>query len=121
MKKLLSVMLLVMSVMVVYAQETPATDTKAPVDATAPAASSSALKLSDLPKAVTESIAKEYPGYTIKEAMKAKEGSGADFKVVVAKGTTNETLLYDKNGKFIKKGEAKTEKHDAGTMEKETK
>ena len=75
MKKLISVMLLVMSVVIVYAQETPSTETKkTPADAAAPAAASAALKLSDLPKAVTESIAKDYPGYTIKEAMKAKEG-----------------------------------------------
>lgn len=115
-------MLLVMSVMVVSAQEPTSTDTKkAPADVSAPAVTAPAMNLADLPKAVTESIAKEYPGYIIKEAMKAKEGSGADYKVVVSKGTATETLLYDKNGKFVKKDEMKSETHDPAKHDTEKK
>jgi hypothetical protein len=116
MKKLLSIMLLVMSVLALNAQDTKtpsSTETKkAPTDANAPSMSTSTLKVADLPKALTDNIAKEYPGYMIKEAMKAPEGSGADYKIVVAKGTSTETLLYDKNGKFVKKETKKTESHE---------
>jgi hypothetical protein len=88
---------------------------KVPTDVNAPASSASTIKVADLPKALTDNFAKEYPGYMIKEAMRAPEGSGADYKLVVAKGTTTETLLYDKNGKFVKKDTKKSESHDAAT------
>jgi hypothetical protein len=119
MKKLLSVMLLVMAVLVVNAQETkkaPATDAKTPAASTSTpsSTSSSMLKVADLPKAVTDNIAKSYPGYTIKEVMNANGTEGADYKVVVAKGSSKETLLYAKDGKFIKKvPEKSTEKSTA--------
>lgn len=104
MKKLLFVLVLVMSVMVVNAQTktTPSSTEKKTTTTTttttkAPAAT---LKVSDLPKAVTDNIEKAYPGYTIKEVKSEK--NGAEYKVMIEKGTSKESLLYDKEGKLIK-------------------
>jgi hypothetical protein len=58
---------------------------------------------SELPKAVTDNIAKDYAGYTIKEATSVTTGSVVTFEVVVTKGTMSETLVYDNAGKFLKK------------------
>ncbi len=65
------------------------------------------IKIADLQKAITDNIAKDYVGFTIKDAIKVVEKNVTTFDVVVVKGTTQETLCYDNNGKFIKKMEAK--------------
>jgi hypothetical protein len=88
MKKLLFVMVLVMGALVVNAQRTP-------------------VKVADLQKSITDNIAKDYAGFTIKEATKVVENNVVTFDVVVAKGTMQETLCYDNAGKFLKKLEAK--------------
>jgi hypothetical protein len=88
MKKLLFVMVLVMGALVVNAQRTP-------------------VKVADLHKSITENIAKDYVGFTIKEATKVVENNVTTFNVVVTKGTMQETLCYDNAGKFLKKLEAK--------------
>jgi hypothetical protein len=84
MKKLLLVMALVMGALIVNAQRTP-------------------VKVADLNKAIIDNVAKDYVGFTIKEATKVVEKNVACYEVIVAKGTTQETLLYDKDGKFLKK------------------
>jgi hypothetical protein len=71
------------------------------------------VKTADLPKAITENIAKDYAGFTIKEATKVVANNVVSFDVVVVKGTTTETLVYDKDGKFVKKVTA-----TSGTTEK---
>jgi hypothetical protein len=86
MKKLLFIMTLIMAVLVANAQIT-----KAPV------------KASDLPKAITENITKNYAGYTIKEATKVTENKVVTYDVMIHKGTEMETLVYDKDGKFLRK------------------
>jgi hypothetical protein len=88
MKKLFFVMVLIMGALVVNAQKTP-------------------VKVADLQKAITDNITKDYVGFTIKEATKVVEKNVTTFDVVVVKGTTQETLCYDSNGKFLKKMEAK--------------
>ena len=72
----------------------------------------------ELPKAITDNVVKDYVGFTIKEATKVVENNIVTYEVVVAKVTTQETplyykLLYDKDGKFLKKVTVK-----AGTVEK---
>jgi hypothetical protein len=84
MKKLLFVIVLVMGALIANAQRTP-------------------VKVMDLQKPITDNVAKDYVGFTIKEATKVIENNVTCFEVVVAKGTTQETLLYDKDGKFLKK------------------
>jgi len=82
-------MVLVMGALVVNAQRTP-------------------VKIADLQKSIVENITKDYAGFTIKEATKVIENNVVTYDVVIAKGTTQETLCYDNAGKFLKKLEAKT-------------
>src|SRR5659263_353815 len=88
MKKLLFIVALMMGALVVNAQRTP-------------------VKVVELQKAITDNVAKDYVGFTIKEATKVVENNIVSYEVVVAKGTTQETLLYytllyDIDGKFLK-------------------
>lgn len=82
-------MVLVMGALVINAQTTP-------------------VKVADLQKSITDNIAKDYVGFTIKEATKVVENNVTTFNVVVAKGALQETLCYDHTGKFLKKMEAKS-------------
>jgi hypothetical protein len=84
MKKLLAIMVLVMTAALVNAQRTP-------------------VKVTDLNKAITENIAKDFAGFTIKEATKVSTNNVTSYEVLVAKGSAQETLLYDKDGKYVKK------------------
>jgi hypothetical protein len=84
MKKLFAVLVLVMTVVAVNAQKTP-------------------VKVADLQKPIVDNITKDYPGYTIKDATKVVANMVTTYEVVVMKGTAQETLLYDKDGKFVKK------------------
>ena len=58
--------------------------------------------VSDLQKAITDNVAKDYVGFTIKEATSVSLESVVTYEVVV-KGTTSETLVYDKDGNFVQK------------------
>lgn len=97
MKKLLFVMVLIMGALVVNAQRTP-------------------VKVADLQKSIIDNVAKDFPGFMIKDATKVVENNVVTYDVVIAKGTTQETLSYDSAGKFLKKLGAK-----AGTVKSEPK
>ncbi len=101
-------MVLMMSVLAINAQttKTPAATTK-PVKTT--------IKVADLLKPITDNIAKDYAGYTIKEAASVTASNTVTYNVVVVKGTAKETLVYDKDGKFIKKLPHSTSKHHTTT------
>jgi hypothetical protein len=86
MKKLLFVMAFMVAVLAVNAQ-----------------VSHVMVKAADLPKAITENIAKNYTGFTIKEAHKVTENNVVSYNVMINKGATSETLVYDKDGKFLRK------------------
>ncbi len=92
MKKVLIVLVLIMAVLVVNAQVTNTTDS-----------TRTTVKIADLQKAITDNIAKDYVGYTIKEATSVTENNIVTYEVVIVKGTATETLVYDKNGVFVKK------------------
>ena len=92
MKKVLIVLVLIMAVMVVNAQVINTTDSTRTV-----------VKVADLQKAITDNIAKDYVGYTIKDAASVTANSIVTYEVVIVKGTTTETLVFDKNGVFVKK------------------
>ena len=96
MKKLLFVTVLIMAALVVNAQatKTPVTPVKA---------TRTVVKVADLQKAITDNIAKDYVGFTIKEAASVTANKVVTYEVVIVKGTTTETLVYDKDGKFVKK------------------
>ncbi len=84
MKKLLFITVLFLAALVVNAQRTP-------------------VKTADLPKGITENVTKDYAGFTIKNATKVVANNVTTYEVVIVKGSTSETLLYDNTGKFTKK------------------
>ena len=92
MKKVLIVVVLFMAVLAVNAQVINTTDSTRTV-----------VKVADLQKAITDNIAKDYVGYTIKEAASVTANSIVTYHVVIVKGTTTETLVFDKAGVFVKK------------------
>ena len=83
MKKLLVVLVLLMGVLSLNAQRTP-------------------VKISDLPKGVSDSINKEFPGYTIKETLKVVENNVTTYEVEISKGMNSKTLKFDSTGKSLK-------------------
>jgi hypothetical protein len=83
MKKLVVIMLFVMGALAANAQRTP-------------------VKASDLPKGVSDSINKEYPGYTIKETAKVVSNNVTTYEVEISKGMTEKTLTFDNTGKSLK-------------------
>jgi hypothetical protein len=101
MKKLILISVLVLSAVVMNAQvqQPTAKNTNNPVS----------IKVSNLPKTISDNIAKNYAGYAIKEAFTINQEGKTNYKVIINKGTINETLMYDANGNFIKKLEAKSE------------
>jgi hypothetical protein len=96
MKKVLIVLVLMMSVIAVNAQAAKTQGTKAKSIHTA-------VKIADLPKGITDNVTKDYAGFTIKEATSVTANSVVTYHVVVVKGTATETLVYDKDGVFVKK------------------
>jgi tRNA A37 threonylcarbamoyladenosine dehydratase len=101
MKKVLFVLVLMMSVIAVNAQTAKTT-------ATSSKSTKTTIKVADLPKTITDNIAKDYAGYTIKEAESVTAHNVVTTHVVITKGTSTETLVYDKDGMFVKKLPAKT-------------
>jgi CRISPR/Cas system type I-B associated protein Csh2 (Cas7 group RAMP superfamily) len=96
MKKVIFALVLFMAVITVNAQEVKTSVTKAKtVRAT--------VELADLQKAITDNIAKDYIGFTVKEAASLTTDKVVTYEVVVFKGTLLETLLYDKDGVFLSK------------------
>ena len=89
MKKLFIITVLIMGALVANAQRTP-------------------VKVADLQKSITDNITKDYSGFTIKDATKVVENNKTTFDVIVTKGTMQETLCYDSNGKFLKKMDVKS-------------
>jgi hypothetical protein len=96
MKKLLFVLVLVMAALVVNAQATKTTVTNAKSTRTT-------VKVAELQKSITDNIAADYAGFTVKEAASITTNNTVTYEVVIVKGTTTETLVYDKDGKFVKK------------------
>jgi hypothetical protein len=102
MKKLLLVTVLVLGAIVANAQRTP-------------------VKVSDLPKGVSDDIQKEYTGYTIKESNRVVANNTTTYEVIVSKGTEQKTLLFDNEGKSIKSNSTmdKSKSPDSWDMEKD--
>ncbi len=60
------------------------------------------VKISDLPKGVSDSINKEFPGYTIKESSRVVENNVTSYEVEISKGMSTKTLKFDATGKSLK-------------------
>ena len=96
MKKVLLGLVLIMAVLVVNAQ---ATKTKV----TQEKPLRTAVLVADLQKTITDNIAKDYVGYTIKEAASVTKNNIVTYHVIIVKDTTTMTLVYDNSGVFVKK------------------
>ena len=95
MKKVLFVLVLMMSVIAVNAQTSKTAGTKSK-------STHAVVQVADLKKAITDNIAKDYAGFSIKSASSVTANNALTYHVVVAKGSTTETLIYDSNGTFVK-------------------
>lgn len=94
----------VMSAQVVPPSPTPSSPSSNDTYSKSPSSSTATkIQAADLPKAITDNINKDYPGYTIKEATSVSGKNGLNYQVEVMKGATTETLLYNKDGKFLRK------------------
>ncbi|HWY37469.1 MAG TPA: PepSY-like domain-containing protein [Bacteroidia bacterium] len=71
------------------------------------------IKVSELPKIVTEYVAKNYAGHKIAEAAKITDAEGKmTYEAEVKKGKEEMDLLFDDKGNFIKKTIEAPEKGD---------
>ncbi len=84
MKRVVLVMIMVMAVMAARAQR-------------------ATIKVGDLPKAISEYITKDYPGYSISNAWTETKNNMMSYEVMAVKGSMKETLVFDKDGKFLRK------------------
>jgi len=96
MKKVFLILVLMLSVIAVNAQVVKGAGNKAKSTHTV-------VQVADLQKPITDNIAKDYAGYNIKSASSVTTNNGLTYHVVVAKGSSTETLVYDKDGVFVKK------------------
>jgi hypothetical protein len=82
-------------------------------DATAPEGMSSTkrgtqLKVSDLPKVISDNISSQYSGWTTQEVFKVDNQGATAYEVVVGKDNAKKSLFYDANGIQMK-----SEKHSS--------
>jgi hypothetical protein len=106
MKKVFFVFVLLVAALVVNAQQdtVKTTKTKSTTTIAAPQQGVRAtVKVADLMKPIADNVAKDYAGYTVKEATSVTLDNVVTYEILISKGTATETLLYDKDGKFLKK------------------
>lgn len=60
------------------------------------------IKLADLPKSVTDFIAKNIKTYTIKKAFKVDSNGVITIDVLLVDGADKIVFIFDKDGKFVK-------------------
>jgi len=61
-----------------------------------------AIKVSDLPKSITENLSTAKKGWTPTEAFKMDSKGTISYEVIAKNGKNEEKLLYDKDGKLTK-------------------
>jgi hypothetical protein len=67
------------------------------------------LKPSALVKPASEFISKNFTGYSIDKVFKCLSKNTVTYEVKIVKGTEKQNLVFDKDGKFLKKDPTKTE------------
>lgn len=92
MKKVLVFLVLIMAVVIVNAQTTATCDT-----------TRTKVEIVDLQKAITDNITRDYVDYTIEEATMVTIKDTVTYEIVIVNEDIRETLVYDKDGIFIKK------------------
>jgi hypothetical protein len=65
----------------------------------------SEIKTSSLPKSVTEYVQKNLPGSQITKAAKVEDKGVVTYNVAVDVKGKKHILIFDKDGKFLKKGD----------------
>lgn len=96
-------MVFLMGVLVVNAQMDTTKVKTTTTTVSAPQAARTPVKPADLLKPITDNVAKDYAGYSIKEATSVKTNNAVTYEVVLFKGVESITLVYDKDGNFVKK------------------
>jgi hypothetical protein len=61
-----------------------------------------AVKVADLPKAITDNIATAHKGCVAQEAFKVDTKGVMSYEVAVKDAKSEKILVYDKDGKFLK-------------------
>lgn len=61
------------------------------------------LQVTELQKTIRDHIDKNYSGFSIGKIFKVDTKGTITFDICISKGTTYEKLIYDKEGKFLKK------------------
>jgi hypothetical protein len=59
-----------------------------------------AVKVTDLPKAITENMTNNHKGFTAQEAFKIDTKNVISYEVIGKEGQKEMSLFYDKDGKF---------------------
>jgi hypothetical protein len=67
-----------------------------------------AVKVNDLPKAITDNLSSQHQGWTASEAFKVDTKGVMTYEVVAKKGSSESMLVYDKDGKYLKMEPKKT-------------
>jgi hypothetical protein len=71
------------------------------------------MKVSELPKSISDYFAKNYPTYKISEAARIVDPAGViSYEAEVEKGREEMDLIFDSNGGFLKKEVESGEKKD---------
>jgi hypothetical protein len=63
------------------------------------------LKSSELPKTITDYLATNVKAYTIYKSFKVDSKGVITYDVIMTKGSDKRMMVFDKDGKFIKKGD----------------
>ena len=80
------------------------------------------IKVADLKKEITDNIAKDYAGFKVEKAFKNDNNGVTTFNVLIAKDNEKMMLVYDKDGKFVKKnGPAAKGDNKKNEVKKDTK
>jgi hypothetical protein len=125
MKKVLFVIALCVSVVIANAQEqkvekTTKTTTKT-VEKTTLTPAKTAVKEAELLQPIKDNIAKDFAGAKIDKALKNDVKGVVTYEVRITKDNAKWTLVYDKEGKFIKKEEMKKPEMKRTEVKKEVK
>lgn len=70
------------------------------------------IQKSELPKATQETLARDYAGYKIEETAKLLANGVTTYEVEVEKGEKSYELIFDSNGKLLKKTVKEEEEKD---------
>ena len=101
MKKVLFIMVLIMAVLVVNVQ-TAATIIQAKPATIQEKPTTTVVKIADLPKAITDNIAKDYAGFTIKEATSTIQITYLPIALLLLKGPQLIHLFMTKMENLLK-------------------